>query len=249
MDTARFMFAVEITSPYLTSKKHQHANWELALYTAGVGVATVGSERIEIRPGTIVCYPPDRPHDECATVGCTGYFLHATGLRLPVSPVAVGDDSADHAVGRLSAMLLDESRRRGADHGRIVDALFGVLLLHVDRQLHRAAAHPCVEALKRTIHERFREPDFGVGEAMRAQPMSKDHLRRLFERDTGITPQTFLADLRVNEAKNLLAFGYSVKEAAARVGFPDQHYFSRAFHKIAGVRPSTFVPAAPTSPP
>ncbi|MBA2481675.1 MAG: helix-turn-helix transcriptional regulator [Planctomycetes bacterium] len=84
---------------------------------------------------------------------------------------------------------------------------------------------------------------------MRSVPMSKDHLRRLFERDTGGTPQRFLANLRVGEAENLLAFGHKVKEAAARVEFADQHYFSRAFHRITGVRPSAVAARSTTMSP
>jgi len=68
-----------------------------------------------------------------------------------------------------------------------------------------------------------------------------EHARRAFARATGKTPLQYLADLRVEEAKQLLARGgLSVKEVAQRVGVPDPFYFSRLFRKTAGLSPQRY---------
>ena len=73
--------------------------------------------------------------------------------------------------------------------------------------------------------------------------MAPDHLRRLFQQETGRTPVEFLTELRVAEAKRLLKVGgFAVKQVAERVGIPDPYYFSRVFQKVTGRRPSAYLP-------
>ncbi|KTE91477.1 AraC family transcriptional regulator [Desulfitobacterium hafniense] len=57
---------------------------------------------------------------------------------------------------------------------------------------------------------------------------------------TGIAPARFLAELRIQRAKDLLQTCSSVKQVAECVGFSDNLYFSKAFKKQTGVSPSEF---------
>jgi transcriptional regulator GlxA family with amidase domain len=62
--------------------------------------------------------------------------------------------------------------------------------------------------------------------------VSRDHLLRLFHRDTGRTPLGTLRVMRLREAERLLSSTrLSVKEVAARVGVrgPDVSHFIRDF--------------------
>jgi signal transduction histidine kinase/AraC-like DNA-binding protein len=77
-----------------------------------------------------------------------------------------------------------------------------------------------------------------IAEAVNA---SEDHLSRVFRRELGVSPWDYLTRLRVERAKELLASSSeSVAAIGARVGFPDQAYFSRVFKKIAGIAPQAF---------
>ena len=47
----------------------------------------------------------------------------------------------------------------------------------------------------------------------------------------------YFADLRIEEAKNLLQNGMGVNEAADALGFSSASYFSRWFKKETGIAP------------
>jgi AraC-like DNA-binding protein len=70
---------------------------------------------------------------------------------------------------------------------------------------------------------------------------SEDYLARVFHRDLGISPWDYLNRYRVHRAGQMLrSSDESVKAIAARVGFPDQAYFTRTFHRITGTSPREF---------
>ncbi|MGD1879231.1 MAG: helix-turn-helix domain-containing protein [Kiloniellaceae bacterium] len=65
--------------------------------------------------------------------------------------------------------------------------------------------------------------------------MSAFHLARCFKKELGLPPHVYLTQLRLHEAKRLLAQGLGLAETAAAVGFYDQSALSRHFKKIYGV--------------
>jgi AraC-like DNA-binding protein len=66
------------------------------------------------------------------------------------------------------------------------------------------------------------------------------YLVRVFTRDTGMPPHAYQTMLRVRTARNLLATGTPIAEAAAATGFADQPHLSRAFKRIYGLTPGRF---------
>jgi two-component system response regulator YesN len=71
--------------------------------------------------------------------------------------------------------------------------------------------------------------------------LSPSYLSRSFHRITGRTFQEYLAELRINQAKRLLALpSPSVKEIAYKVGFSSSNHFCRAFRQRVGTTPQTF---------
>jgi len=73
--------------------------------------------------------------------------------------------------------------------------------------------------------------------------MSAFHLARSFKKAIGLPPHVFLTQLRLQQAKHLLARGVGLAETAAAVGFYDQSALSRHFKKIYGVTPGQYARA------
>lgn len=72
--------------------------------------------------------------------------------------------------------------------------------------------------------------------------INKRYLSRLFKETTGQTMQDFLISLRMNKARGLIInHHYSVKLAAAMVGYDDAYAFSKQFKKYFGHSPSYYV--------
>lgn len=71
--------------------------------------------------------------------------------------------------------------------------------------------------------------------------LSKEHLRFLFQKELGLSPMKYVAQLRLQQAQELLLFtSDSMKEIAGRLGFDDQHHFTRAFRRAEGISPSEY---------
>lgn len=71
--------------------------------------------------------------------------------------------------------------------------------------------------------------------------MNKDVLSRLFKKKYGTGITDYINRVRLEQAKVLLAFGYSSTETAERTGYHDINYFSRVFKKYFAMTPSEYV--------
>lgn len=66
-------------------------------------------------------------------------------------------------------------------------------------------------------------------------------LKRLVNATCGKTPMAYFRELKIEEAKRLLAESpMNVSEVANRLGFSSVHHFSRAFREKTGVTPSEY---------
>jgi len=74
--------------------------------------------------------------------------------------------------------------------------------------------------------------------------LSPFNLSRSFTQTFGRSLVETLAAIRVERARDLLAQGLSVKEAAARVGYANGNYFAKVFRRLTGRSPSEFLAAA-----
>lgn len=70
--------------------------------------------------------------------------------------------------------------------------------------------------------------------------LSKSSLLRAFTRAKGLTPYRYLANIRINAAKKLLAQGVSPLETALRCGFADQSHFTNYFSRFIGLTPGAY---------
>lgn len=65
--------------------------------------------------------------------------------------------------------------------------------------------------------------------------------RKMFKRYTGIAPQQYLIQLKIEKAKMLLSFpSKSVKEVAYELNFESYYYFSKLFKEKVGLSPDQY---------
>lgn len=71
--------------------------------------------------------------------------------------------------------------------------------------------------------------------------LSTEYLSRLFKAEVGKSPYTFLIELRINKAKDLLeTTNATIHSIALQVGYSDAYHFSKQFKKVASVSPSEY---------
>lgn len=90
------------------------------------------------------------------------------------------------------------------------------------------------------LHQNYTRP-VSRWEIAEAVGVSEDYLSRVFHRELNISPWDYLNRYRVLQSKHLLLnTTESIGSIARQVGFKDQAYFSRVFHKVTGMSPQGF---------
>lgn len=158
----------------------------------------------------------------------------ATGTALEMSARAFCEDAADYLGRYLSVKVMFSV---GPSCAAVRDAPSSLCAARAARKVESRI----VILAKRAIHERFADPEFSLEAASDRAGVSKNHLSFEFSRETGETFTEYVARVRVDEAKRLLATtSLHVYEVAVRVGYPSVEHFSRVFKKVAGVSPVKF---------
>ena len=96
-----------------------------------------------------------------------------------------------------------------------------------------------LEAARTVMERKFAEP-LSLERLSSVAGMSKYHFLRAFSRRTGLSPHSYLLALRVARARELLAEGWTLSEAALQTGFVDQSHFSNRFKTITGLTPDSY---------
>ena len=101
----------------------------------------------------------------------------------------------------------------------------------VDRRLRRAIEF---------MHDNCGR-ELSLAEIASAAYLSEFHFARLFKKITGFTPHAYLAGLRVERARRLLAESdLSIVEVGAAVGYASQSHFTKVFREATGLTPRAF---------
>lgn len=109
----------------------------------------------------------------------------------------------------------------------------------VDRRLRRAIEF---------MHDNCGQ-ELSLSEIAAAAYLSEFHFARLFKKITGLTPHTYLAGLRIEKARRLLAESdLSIVEVGAMVGYASQSHFTKIFREATGMTPRTFRQAVKSYP-
>ena len=100
----------------------------------------------------------------------------------------------------------------------------------------------CREEIERAC--RFMEQHFAeriyLDQICRYAGLSKSTLLRAFTKSKGVTPYSYLENIRIGEAKKMLEQGFPPIEAALRTGFSDQSHFPNYFNRFIGLSPFLF---------
>ena len=70
--------------------------------------------------------------------------------------------------------------------------------------------------------------------------LSKFHLLRAFQKETGLSPRQWAMQLRTRRAKSLLRNGVAAGEVAHDLGFADQSHLNRHFRAAYGITPGRY---------
>ena len=96
------------------------------------------------------------------------------------------------------------------------------------------------EAILKYIHNYYKE-DLSLQDVANAMNYSDVYFCKLFKQCFDKSFTTYLAEFRVDKAKELLMdITINVKEISGRVGYRDSNYFAKVFKRIVGITPSEY---------
>ena len=158
----------------------------------------------------------------------------------------------DPRLARLARDLADELRAADAGHELIVAALIEQILIQLLRryasirrtdELELSRAGLVDRRIRRAVelmHAHLAE-ELPLEELAAAAYLSPFHFARLFKKLTGLPPHAYLAALRIERARTLLATtDLTITEIAARVGYANSSHFGKAFRQFNGLTPRAF---------
>lgn len=91
------------------------------------------------------------------------------------------------------------------------------------------------------ITERIDDPELKIEDLAKEIGMSRTQLYRKIKTLTGISPQKYIMNIRLQMAAICLKEGLNVSETCIKVGFSDPSYFSKRFKAYYNISPSDYI--------
>ncbi len=186
-----------------------------------------------IYPGEITCYTadPEQPW-EYIWIGFRGTLAE----RLDDLPSPVGTLPPELFTELYAAARDGFSRWGGAREEFIASVIHRICaeLFSVWK-----SENDYVRRAENYIRAMYME-DITVEQIADSLSLNRRYLSRIFKKKHGIPMKEFLTRVRIEQAKGLLAEGFSVAESGALCGYPDPANFSKMFKAYCGTAPLTY---------
>ena len=224
--------------------RHAHSSWELIYCTSGNGRLSYDGGTISYSAGDIVLIPPLVYHQNESSTGFTNIHLNmrSTSLNLR-KPTMVQDDGNHFLLDAFTAAFYHFSRHPGKQT-MLLATYANLIVLLIQEGLSSPVRNPVVEEITKNIVLSYPDENFELDSYLRALPFNYDYLRKLFKRETGVTPHQFLVDTRLQAAAECLSFSderqINISEIAHLSGFREPLYFSKVFRKKYGMSPTQY---------
>lgn len=135
---------------------------------------------------------------------------------------------------RMRALMLT-----GKDHAGVMSLLYDILsdLTHEEEENEPTALAPAIAYLGAHLSD----PDLTVAALAGTVNLSEPYFRKLFKEAYGTSPRQYLLELRIGQAKQLLAEkSLTVTAISEACGFASVYHFCRAFKLITGMTPTEY---------
>jgi AraC family transcriptional regulator len=248
-------------------QSHSHSAFTVTAVLAGRMAATIGERDFELSAGESAMTNVGQNHTarasevEFVSVGVSPLLVNELvseiGLTRITADIVFRESLAtDETITRMAHAIAIEISGEQLGHAAMLDALVRQLVIHLLRsqltvrksdQIELSRAGPVDRRLRRAIE--FMHDNFGrelaLEEIASAAYLSEYHFARLFKQITGVTPHVYLANLRLERARRLLAdTALPISEIASMVGYQSQSHFTKMFKSVTGVTPRTYREAA-----
>ena len=230
--------------------RHRHECLAIGVFEEGVGGTEYRGSLSYIAPGQVVAMNPDEAHTGFAADGAMTYRMFyltdaAASLISPGRPARFREVciSNTHWAGQL--FMLHKQLERGEDV--LAGEVRGLEILSGFFRTFGGAGEPAQAGPEPRAVGRIKEyiraqhaRNVSIEELVAVSGLSRAYLIRAFRRSVGMPPHTWLLQLRVDRACQMLAEGRAIADVALETGFADQSHLTRRFRSIIGLTPAQF---------
>lgn len=239
-----------------TFPRHSHDQLGFGVISGGAHRSWSGVGHVEAQAGDVIMVNPGEMHDGMPVGGGVREWRMLYLDPPLVARMAAGEGVDQFEVVRPAvhdpalairfAQLFACVTTSLPDHLELEDSLLG-LVMHV-LQRHGLRQPPSCgpsSSVMKALARLDGDPSSQVSLAELAElsGVSRFQLLRGFAREVGATPHAYLIERRVGLARQLLAAGQPLVEAAMNAGFADQSHMTRAFVRQFGVTPGRYAAA------
>lgn len=244
--------------------RHTHARYAVGAMESGAQTYWCRGEQQVAAPGSLCFINPEEPHDGRNASGewyiyrmlyiGPAHFRRAVaemtgrecgeGDFLPLFRQAAAEDPpAARKLLDFHLALEDGTLPALEAESRLLDLLLTMIRRHASYPpgaLQRGRHSALVRHVTDYLHEHL-AGNPTLTDLARFAGMTRFHLLRQFKRDTGMAPHTFLTQLRLRHAQQLLRQGEPAAMVAAATGFVDQSHLNKRFRSAYGLTPIQFL--------
>jgi AraC-like DNA-binding protein len=245
---------------YVTHRygRHAHETYTFGLIESGVEEFDYRGALLKAGPGAVALLDPEVVHTGQAGIPA-GWSYRVLYPDVDVVTGVAAQLGWRRGTPRFPQTVLYDARsagllrsaHRAAEHGDqlassslLTTALAGLLTAHADAggaavpaRCHRSPA--AIHAICELLHERIADPP-ALAELAALTGLSQFAVLRAFRAETGLPPHAYLNQVRVRQARALLASGMAPAQVAATTGFADQAHLTRHFKRVVGVPPGAY---------
>ncbi len=213
------------------------------------------NQEYAITKGNILLFNPGDNHacvqNDGSTLDYRGFNItkevmldlaeEVTGKReLPgFSRNVISDEEATCYLRPLHELVMKGSNEFGKEETLL---LLTSLLIQQYGQPFESCVPECREEIEKAcsfMEQHYAERIY-LEQICRCAGLSKSTLLRAFALSKGVTPYSYLENIRIGKAKKLLEQGVPPVEAALQTGFSDQSHFTNYFNRFIGLAPGIY---------
>lgn len=249
------------TGDAVSNDVHRHDFYELFFFATGTGEHMIDLEQHSISapcvhlvaPGQVHClvrsadmeglvvmFAPDAQLGQGHAARAALFARAERSCTIPLSRAQMTEGSA------LVRLMEEELKQTEGPVAEVVEGFLGVLLIkcaHWSKDADTQGVLDSGDPVRRflALLETGYLQDRQVSHYADLLAMSADHLNEHVKKRLGRTASSVIQDRLLLEAKRLLLHAdLSIKEVGYALNLKDPAYFTRWFHKAAGVPPATY---------
>ena len=234
---------------------HFHEYYVIGLIEGGERVLSCKNQEYTVKTGDVLLFNPGDNH-ACVqsgdgTLDYRGINItkeamldlagEVTGRReLPgFSRSVIADEEATCYLRPLHELVMKGSCEFGKEESLL-------LLVSLLIQKYGQPFESCIPECRGEIEKAcdFMEQHYAeridLKQICRCAGLSKSTLLRAFAKSKGVTPYSYLENIRIGKARKLLEQGVPPVETALETGFSDQSHFTNYFNRFIGLPPGIY---------